>query len=535
MWIPFFSQTQVGRQEERPRKRARKHAKDLQKNPGAPNVPAKDMINTLPPEILMEIFDLTLPPRGFLRARPFSQDLQRPKPHSAWRQSMDMNRAIIPVCKMWCQLGRRLLYRDVTILDLHGLNALWWAIYENPSLGLLVRSLSFMFAIDGRDDGSCEDIGYIILKCPRVQRVDLFPFGGSYPPHARSRSYPFPAPPTVTSLGIGSHVRLWDFAGALVQNCSAHLQELRIPLAALLGSHWISLRASLPQLHTIQVTCSGSYCQPIPPRRLAANWKMPQLKRVTFRTRDAEHTPEETEGLLGEYKHFLQLYGQNVEYLQFPDVGDPMIDAERNYGPVLALCPLLQHVVLPIWATCDRVFSTVKQLDLWCSSAAEEVDRAPWPNVEIIRRFDVALRDFILDAPVALDARAEWDTSQFVITGLSLVKLERNKMSDIVHIARLKDFEGGGDAIADGAAEDEQVALALMQDDSDSSSSDEDSDSEPDSDEPNMGNDDGDLEEGDGPRPKLKPGLRRFLQATMPKRVFIRFERAVLGMVVPAR
>ncbi|KAJ7258405.1 hypothetical protein B0H12DRAFT_1218264, partial [Mycena haematopus] len=326
MWFPFYSQKRqdlpvVERErQESPRKRAR-HTEPSQTQPLVRNVAPRVTINSLPPELLMEIFDLAVPADGFLRTRAFSgDDAQRPNIHPAWRHSMAVKRAIPSVCKSWCMMGRRLLYRDVTILDVRGIKALHSTVLANPDLARLIRNLTFIFYIDTqrfRHDQYCPEIADIITNSTALRRVNLFPYGGSWP----SNHYRFPRlPPSVISMGVGSHVRLWGFASHLLRHNSNQLQELHIPLKALLGSSLMVLRNSFPQLHTLHLTCSGEYkaSDDTLPLGMIKHWDMPNLRRVTFRTRDSNNSPGDSEGLYDEYKYFLRLYGEKLEYIQFP-------------------------------------------------------------------------------------------------------------------------------------------------------------------------------------------------------------------------
>ncbi|KAF7348755.1 Carbohydrate esterase family 1 and carbohydrate-binding module family 1 protein [Mycena venus] len=426
---------------------------------------ARKTINSLPTEILMEIFEMAVPPDYFLRGKPrYFGGPVRPKPGIAWRESMTTKRTIVSVCKTWCSIGRRLLYRDVTILDLPSLSALSWTLRTgNPDLGGLVRGLSFFFrTVRDRDDWAAMYINAFLPLCTRVRRVDFYAYGGSWYPPANIFTFPI-LPSSVTSLGIGFHARLADFGTDMLQQTAHRLQELRVPFEALAGEKFASLKLSLPRLRTLQLACSGHHSE----RASLADWTMPQLRRVTFRT-----WPEWT----------------GMPPLRRHDDGQPSLEEELDYGKLLALCPALQHVVLPSWAAMDagQAFPTVRWLDLWCATDAPAADGTPeneialpspdlthWPNVERIRRFDVALRDTILDLPAALDPRVRWGGDDAARYGLEPLPSEN----------------APGDPSSANADSDEAG------------------------------------EEG-RPRPVLRPGLRRFLRATMPKRLFARFERA---------
>ncbi|KAJ7302791.1 hypothetical protein DFH08DRAFT_826257 [Mycena albidolilacea] len=384
LWIPFYSRkrqrSQSPEHEERPRKR---HARNTGNNTLTEITP-QTTITSLPTEILTEIFELAVPPDHFLRARAMSTatGIYRPKPHSAWRESMAIKLAIPSVCRSWCSIGRRLLYRDITILDLTALHTLWAAFSSNRLLAGHVSSLKFMVYLNGkrprRDKSSIRTIGQLIQCCPRLQRLDLFPYGGSYPPSpSSSDALAFPTlPRNVTSLSLGSHVRIWDFGTVILRHSAPHLKELRISFAALAGTEFVALPLSLPNLHTLEITCNGVSVAPTPTEQPRARWDMPQLRRVTFRQRDSlAGYPLD---LYTEYAYVLALYGARLEYLHLPDcgfdVGAHHVEPEWEYGALLAMCPALEHVVFPAMALAEicgekMSFPSVKWIDMWCHGA----------------------------------------------------------------------------------------------------------------------------------------------------------------------
>ncbi|KAJ7859307.1 hypothetical protein B0H14DRAFT_3864085 [Mycena olivaceomarginata] len=433
--------------------------------------------------------------------------IYRPKPHSAWRESMAIKLAIPSVCKSWCSIGRRLLYRDITILDLTALHTLWAAFSSNRPLAGHVRSLKFMVYLNGkrprRDKSSIRTIGQLIQCCPRLQRLDLLPYGGSYPPSpSSSNAFAFPTlPRNVTSLSLGSHVRIWDFGTVILRHSAPHLKELRIPFAAVAGTEFVALPLSLPNLHTLEITCNGVSVAPTPTEQPRARWDMPQLRRVTFRQRDSlAGYPLD---LYTEYAYVLALYGARLEYLHLPDCG-------FDVGA---------HHVEPEWEyeICDEKmsFPSVKWIDVWCHGACpvgeRTVNRVHWPNVRAIRRLDLGLRDFVVELPLALDPRVEGEWRKMeVVPGLGLGRraVGCDGVVDVFDRRRLHEYDPDRVEVQSGAdrtlGADGGAPLDLME-----------------------------LEE-DEPQPMLGLALRRFLEAAMPQRMFARLERAVLGAVFPS-
>jgi hypothetical protein len=425
------------------------------------------------------------------------------------------------------QTGRPLLYRDVTILDSLSLDALWWTFHNNPDIGQLVRGLSFMFCVKKslfREEKSCQDMAEILALCPRVARVDFLP--PFYPAYGSDPSDIFPTiPSSVTSLSIGSHIHLKDLGSTLLRQSCKQLQELRIPLDAHAGEYLASLQFSFPHLHTLHLTCDGTFAKRAP-WMLTFNWKMPQLRRVTFRTRDCDISRDPA-GLVAIYSGFLRIHGRKLTFLQFPDCPEPRHEEENNYGKLLALCPALRHVVLPAWATMDddHVFPSVRSLDLWGVRASEAVDMTHWPNVETVRRLDGGLKDVILDLPVALDPRVQW--RKLAWPGVALLNLERKGVSNVLDVGRVKEDELRRLAVErrrEIFPWDERAASSASSSDSESEGDEADADADGNGESNAEGEPDAADGEGeDNPQLGLRPTLRRLLQATMPERVFARF------------
>ncbi|KAJ7726779.1 hypothetical protein B0H16DRAFT_263548 [Mycena metata] len=477
----------------------------------------KKTITDLPPEIIEMVFEMVFPPYS-LRARPRGYECG--PTNYGWRKTLAGKMAIMSVCRAWSLSGRPFLYRDITILSRRGLDALWWTFHHNHDLGRLVRSLSFVFsavpATIFSEDRSCRDMADILTLCLLVKRLDFLPDAGGY-----SLTEPLPIiPSTITSLTLGSHIGFAQMRFALMPQTCDRLQELCITLEDHPSKDFIESPMSFARLHTLQLTCRGR-CEDCVPNILTAAWDMPQLKRVIFRRPesllwDGDPFPE--------YTCFLERHGLRLEYLEFPDCGPP---EGQDFGSLLILCPVLQHLVLPASARIgeEYKFPTVRWLDVWCTREDDAVDPTPWPNVDTIRRLDPQLLKVILDLPRACDPRSRWE-QQLVWPGLALLKVERDGIS---HLLQPDEAEKGRMSIDwnedadDGEAVDVET-LPDPWDEYNSSRSGESSDTECDVLE----------EEPTEPEPVLRPGLRRLLQVTMPKRVFARLERVLLDLVVPS-
>ncbi|KAJ7648939.1 hypothetical protein DFH06DRAFT_1208582 [Mycena polygramma] len=431
-------------------------------------------ISSLPIELLTMIFDNAVPPGYFLCAKPGRAKSARPT--RSWRESMAVKRNIVSVCKTWYCMGIFLLYRDVTIFDVRGLHALWWTFHDSPDLAKLVRGLCFMFAAgpalpkesysEGAEDGDTFQVMTDIqVACPHVTRVDYLLYPELLQILAQWDYLPA-LPSALKSLGIGSHILLKDLGGTMLRQAWNQLRELRVSFDGHVGNDFQALHLSLPLLHTLQLT--------IDLRRATistARWTMPQLKRVTFRLRDRDTWTDssvfEHGALTRELTRFLQRHGGNLEYLEFPS--HLVTSEDSEFGPLITLCPVVQHVVLPYVATMFYTpiapydpttgnlpmfsfdsfvprepepvcsFPSVISLDVWgfrnpwCEIMAHEKDefgdRQRWPNVINRRRLSWPLKSVILDPPSALDPHAQWD--KMVLPEATLVRVKHKDYDEI--------------------------------------------------------------------------------------------------------
>ncbi|KAJ6524371.1 hypothetical protein B0H19DRAFT_1085354 [Mycena capillaripes] len=494
-------------------------------------------IASLPPELMTAIFDLVVPPNNFLRARPCSFKSKCDETNRAWRKSIEVKMTLIRVCRDWYWIGRLLLYRYITLLDTRSLDLLWWSFHANPDLGQLVHGLSFMFSVEPLmfgEDKSYQDMTDILSLCPRLARVNFSP---CYKYPVRPQNVLPPVPSSVTSLEIGSHIRLKDTAPAMLRQTCSQLRELRVPLDPHAGDSLVSFQFSFPHLQTLHLTCVGHRSHRTAPKILTANWKMPQLKRLTFGIGEGV-IPEDPIALYAEYSHVLRIHGRELEYLQFPDCGTRGVEEERTYGSLIALCPVVQHVVLPSWALPymedDEVFPSVRSLDLWRVLDFEDIDRKHWPNAETIRRLDTALTDIIFDPPDALHPCAQWKKLRW--PGVELLNLQCSGISNVLNMSQREEpkVQAAPPPQRNDPPPIPWNGRALLISESDSEEMEVDASDSDDGSEVDDTGADEEAHPAPSHTPALRRGLRRFLQATMPKQMFSRFERAVLGLVLPS-
>ncbi|KAJ7783979.1 hypothetical protein DFH07DRAFT_1055072 [Mycena maculata] len=352
-------------------------------------------LSGIPPEILHAIFDLVIPPENLL-----NPSLQC-GPNSAWCNAMVTKRALVFVCRDWYLAGIDFLYRHIVIRRLADLFDLSDTLNVQPALGQLVRTITFMaFLPPPYYDHAYATVERILQRCPNVTSVN------DLPPFCPLIRYPFPPlPATVTSLKIGPFDHNLDVLDVLRLSCG-RLQELSLPAAD--DELFDAEALSFPHLHTLSLTI-GSTSTTTTMRTFAAKWTLPRLQRLTFRVSvdlDPAHA------LSADYRHILALHGRRLTYLAFPGAYPrAAYPDDEDFGPLLALCPAVEHLVLPAYATvaAPATHPSVKWLDTWCPAIYDADAPAPAPSPcfphAARRLLDCALAPHIADVPRALDPR----------------------------------------------------------------------------------------------------------------------------------
>ncbi|KAJ6536822.1 hypothetical protein B0H19DRAFT_1240692, partial [Mycena capillaripes] len=417
-----------------------------------------------PSDVLHQIFFLVLPP----------EDMLNPSlhcgPDSAWCHAMVAKR--VSVCKAWYWAAALFLYRDISLRRVRQVGALHQTLTAKPALGTFVRSINLVCYVP---PSYCQSVGpdmeEIVRYCPAVTSFNhLPPFssdemdedpsgdddqsedhgdahespavpeddgadGGSASAAPCFLDLSFPSrPSTVTSLTFGEAPTFEDIEA--LRQCSGHLEELS---TAAFDHECFDVNLSFPSLRTLNLTFHGS-----PTETFGTRWAMPQLRRLTFLVSPAVAS---TDDLAEWYHHFLTLYGHQLEYVAFPDqysrgIRTTQHDSE-DVGPLLKLCPVVEHVVLSehhAVAGRDASFPTVKWLDVWHSNihwfgelrtsleAPEPhhiVDGelySHFPNVAHARFLDTALSSAVADVPHTFD-RDVCHAWTLVFPGLSVLQV----------------------------------------------------------------------------------------------------------------
>ncbi|KAJ7141687.1 hypothetical protein C8R43DRAFT_586760 [Mycena crocata] len=380
----------------------------------------------LPLEVLHEIFDIVIPPEYMLN------NSLHCGPNSAWCQAMVTKRALTSVCNSWYLAGVHFLYRHISLRRVTDVKALLRTLSAKPELGPLVRTIEFICYVpdDYRHDID-PDMTRILELCPSVTAVhELVPFlcviGGVYgnPSHHR-----FPAlPSTITSLKFGQDESI---SPGFLSAYSDRLEELWI--YAYDDERFDGVEMLFSKLHTLHVTFHGR----VKTKTFASKWQMPQLKRMTFRI-DTQTSPKGDQ-LAESYKRILALHGATLGYLAFPGFYSATTrheQEEKAFGEIIALCPVLEHLVVPghCFVSPTDYFPTVKYLDIWRSDLHTELPMPHTTHTRIlvhdavatvflnlcnVRLIDTALIPIMGDVPSVFD-RDLHDSWSMVYPGLSV-------------------------------------------------------------------------------------------------------------------
>ncbi|KAJ7166560.1 hypothetical protein C8R43DRAFT_1122136 [Mycena crocata] len=542
------------------------------------SIPAPKTIADMPPEIMGYIFDMLIPPPNFIRAKTYSN---APWTSDVWRGIMSTKRRIVRVCRTWYMLAIFYLYREIAITHMKTARLLRRTLTKTPQLGHRVRCISHLSPTDAGglfdDDTLYPDLRRIFALCPKVVRMNLFP-----PPGQLLSDHLFPnLPQTLTALDISSyHAAAFPavVATALQANCG-HLRELRLPEEATTGA------LSFPHLHTLHLTLWHGTPLPL------CKWSLPKLQRVTFsnQSRTSSVEPRATvQALIAKTASFLQrdAHGLQLTYLAFPagtdpgpepdsDDDDPDADLVPDYAPLLAACPAITHLVLPAYYrnTAPAPHAAIEWLDLLAARDGLELDDGvlrpeQWARLRGLRRLDVGLERIIVDVPVALSPQVreaqvlKWPGMEIVqsVRDDGSVDVREGGAADVAARKLIQANEerarrqiswdhgliehgpGTDDGESEGESDEHDVFGAgggSPSADENSASANEDNASTDEhsasAEEDGQSADVNDSDEVsalvvyDGPR--FQDGFRQVLQAALPERLFLRFERAVMNFM----
>ncbi|KAJ7478306.1 hypothetical protein FB451DRAFT_1557018 [Mycena latifolia] len=398
-------------------------------------------IMRVPPEILAHIFELVLPPADVLcpTSHPDSRKL-----NPFWQKSVLAKKTIVSVCRAWYNVGLPFLYRHIALSNTRQIDALYRTLALQPELGARVRGITFISSLDVElfcEETAHEDMARIFALCPQLTRVNdlpprLDPRRDSW---AHEHPHPYPAiPATVTALRLGPHRSRAYVHETLRQSC-ARLEELWLDIDT--DPAFDALALAFPRLHTLYLTCASQ------PTDALARWDMPRLRRLTFRPAARVY---QAPGMYKEQKRILALHGGALEYLALPH-RHPDPYHPPDLGPVLALCPAVKHLVVPVGykVSLRHAHPAVEWLDVWTGAVGSDEHRpgeperlhdasraaaakAHFPALVGTRTLPRALRPFFTDLARALGPHVRGGWRWNPVPGLTVTQEDRG---EICHVA----------------------------------------------------------------------------------------------------
>ncbi|KAJ6494052.1 hypothetical protein C8R47DRAFT_933376, partial [Mycena vitilis] len=288
------------------------------------------------------IFDRTVPPDYLLDPSIICG------PNSPWCSSMVARRSLILVSRAWYEAGVDLLYRSIFIRRVPAAEALLATLTANPSLGALIRNITVMCYVPRNCRATTRrNLTQILEFCPALTSLNHLP------PFLPPTPFFLPAlPSTITSLKFSSHEDLSAVYDILRCFCP-RLEELSLYPKD--DRVFDALELTFPRLHALYLTLAGDVTQ-----KFGMKWDLPMLGRLTFRT---EGRPNGD--LISAYRNLIASHGHRLKYVAFPS----LYSTKGEFGPLLAKCPIVEHVVLP--ANTDDLcrpnycFPSVKWVDIW--------------------------------------------------------------------------------------------------------------------------------------------------------------------------
>jgi hypothetical protein len=254
--------------------------------------------------------------------------------------SLSNRYAISLVSKMWNSLATPLLYESIIIFCHRSAFMLERTLIQSVKnsqvlkshprpLGLYTKRLEIILPYGLPRDLSRSPFPTILHECRNVEILDFFV-------NRLHETIRLQTHLTMLNPGLSSlrHID-WGSPGVPTYNFLAQLCNLQHLEVLIFFCHEESARTrhgsciSLPLLHTIETRERA----PTPYIRWMCAWKLPLIRRVTFRT----SLPTPPKGLLP----FLREFGPQIKFLNMID-----FDVSDILGTILQYCSSLQHLLL---------------------------------------------------------------------------------------------------------------------------------------------------------------------------------------------
>ncbi|OBZ65851.1 hypothetical protein A0H81_14091 [Grifola frondosa] len=318
----------------------------------------------LPPELLLHVLRLAIPPSHELEVSLIGGS------NSGWMQAMRTKKSFPLVCRGWFEVGMEILYEDIVLLRIGQIAALADTLETSCyCVSDLIKGLQLRCLSRHRHSlvkSIWKDVQYILDRCRRLKTFCSWPYDSDFDPDWQSYK--------VNTWFLLSEK---NRAGLALERRAAELRTLELFVRVI--SFEYCIRDTLPQLLNacanlvslhLHFSSNMSLKTPHVPARvylpmledlefcynhaIITAWDLPKLKRLTWNAA----FPLELQ-LLAKHGHrlmYLHLFCYNNIH-------------DGDIAEILTLCPVLEHLIIP-WCRIERdtaIFASVKlsYLDLW--------------------------------------------------------------------------------------------------------------------------------------------------------------------------
>ncbi|KAJ6494949.1 hypothetical protein DFH09DRAFT_351384 [Mycena vulgaris] len=350
---------------------------------------------TLPPEILLMVFRLALPPRWLCSVTeswlPYSQDLSS--------VDLRMKLSILSVCKSWHRVGTELLYESVTLRRNTQIPVFVRALEGQEGLGALVKRLVINnFVPRGYSILHESETKKMVELCPNLSHMGFCP--AFWIPDL-PRSLPAMSS-SITSLAFSDTVPYSTIFPSLVQLCQS-LKCLSLTAPAILDETHPVL--TFDKLEELRLAHQAHSVVP------ASKWRFPNLRRFWLDVVWFFHrTHEAIQQMAGFVNAWLDAYGPPITFFRLSSTFNYSRDQLQR---MLDRCPTLEYLAMdqnPRGLTHSRV----KFIVVWVAKSSylitTDVLKDGFPSLHGCRKLNLATR--YLPIQIVLSEAGEEEEAQ---------------------------------------------------------------------------------------------------------------------------
>ncbi|KAI5897380.1 uncharacterized protein SCHCODRAFT_02683730 [Schizophyllum commune H4-8] len=356
---------------------------DVESDFGAPRyinnlyIGTSSLLNDLSAEVLQLIFDRAVAPSFLISPRyAICED--------PWLKAMEMKTTLPLVCHSWYNASIGILYADIGLRSVGQVAALADTIEKAPTLAPLIKSLAFACYVAKHHEAAyTHDAGLLLQMCKNLWRVSFIAYNNLDLGLLLPLLHPdVPDNAHITHLDVDIHPGCEVFINGNLEmhnaplfatlrvdprtivDLAAQLVELRLPL---IEESAQQVELHFPVLRTF--SCEVNKWGRSSFTYLARGWRMPVLENLTISCITRGQAWRNVPFLLGDgnwMQPFIAENGPHLRYLHIrTDYDYHSCDFTFDIQPILDVCPLLEHIVLPPHAKVPQGHLSLRWIDTW--------------------------------------------------------------------------------------------------------------------------------------------------------------------------